>query len=90
MNDELYLQARFILAKIKGEITMENKKKANIVEQLIKKGFDPDPVKKWKEEQKKRELQMSGEVDLEDEEQQDTEDEKEVRDMEFVVYGVID
>lgn len=32
------LQARFILAKIKGEIVMENKRKAAIVDQLIKKG----------------------------------------------------
>ena len=56
------------MAKIKGEISMENRRKANIVDQLIKMNFDPDPVKKWKEEQKKRELKESGEteVDLEE------------------------
>ncbi|VDO55007.1 unnamed protein product [Haemonchus placei] len=69
-SNRLTNQARFILAKIKGEIVMENKKKQNIVEQLIKKGFDPDPVKKWKELQKKKELEESGEYDMEDEEQE--------------------
>ncbi|KAK6039752.1 DNA gyrase/topoisomerase IV, A subunit [Cooperia oncophora] len=68
-SNRLSNQARFILAKIKGEIVMENKKKANIVEQLIKKGFDPDPVKKWKELQKKKELEESGEYDMEEEEE---------------------
>ncbi|CAJ0586787.1 unnamed protein product, partial [Mesorhabditis spiculigera] len=73
-SDRLSNQARFILAKIKGDILMENKKKANIVEQLIKKGFDPDPVKKWKDVQKKKELEMCGEVS------QDEDDEKEQED----------
>ncbi|KAK6016639.1 DNA gyrase/topoisomerase IV, A subunit [Ostertagia ostertagi] len=59
--------------KIKGEIVMENKKKQNIVEQLIKKGFDPDPVKKWKELQKKKELEESGEYDMEEEEEENEE-----------------
>lgn len=54
---------------------MENKKKASIVEQLIKKDFDPDPVKKWKEEQRKRELEELGEIEQEDE---DDEKEEEV------------
>lgn len=64
----LTFQARFILAKIKGEILIENKRKAAIVEQLVKKGFDPDPVKRWKELQRKRELEMTGEVQVDDEE----------------------
>lgn len=59
-------QARFILAKINNEIVMENKKKATIVEALIKMRFDPDPVKKWKEEQKLKELRESGEVELDE------------------------
>lgn len=70
------LQARFILAKIKGEIYIENKRKVAIVEQLVKKGFDPDPVKKWKEYVRKKELEMTGEVaiDEEDEEEEGTEE----------------
>lgn len=47
-------QARFILEKISGKIVMENKKKKVIVEQLIARNFDPDPVKLWKEDQKKK------------------------------------
>jgi len=27
---------------------IENKKKKIMVQELIRKGFDPDPVKKWK------------------------------------------
>ncbi|RCN39976.1 DNA gyrase/topoisomerase IV, A subunit [Ancylostoma caninum] len=72
-SNRLTNQARFILAKIKGEIVMENKKKAAIVDQLIKKGFDPDPVKKWKEIQKKKELEQSGEYDATEEEEQEEE-----------------
>ncbi|KAK5978496.1 DNA gyrase/topoisomerase IV A subunit [Trichostrongylus colubriformis] len=72
-SNRLSNQARFILAKIKGEIVMENKKKQNIVEQLIKKGFDPDPVKRWKELQKKKELEESGEYDMAEEEEENEE-----------------
>ncbi|CEF65604.1 DNA topoisomerase 2-beta [Strongyloides ratti] len=61
-------QARFIVCKIKGEIVMENRKKKNIVDQLIKEKFDPDPVKAWKDYCKKRELEMCGEVEIEEEE----------------------
>lgn len=78
-----FLQARFILAKIKGEIQIENKRKAVIVEQLIKKGFDPDPVKKWKELQKKKELEMTGETQIDDE---DIEEEEEVSCKEFIFW----
>ncbi|KAM3727830.1 DNA topoisomerase 2 top-2 [Dirofilaria immitis] len=75
-SERLSNQARFILAKIKGEILIENKRKAAIVEQLIKMNFKPDPVKKWKEERKKQELMMLGEVaqDEDEEEQEEGED----------------
>lgn len=69
------LQARFILAKIKGEILIENKRKVAIVEQLVKKGFDPDPVKKWKELQRRKELEMTGEVEVDEEELEQDEEE---------------
>ncbi|VDP04965.1 unnamed protein product [Heligmosomoides polygyrus] len=70
-SNRLTNQARFILAKIKGEIVMENKRKAAIVDQLIKKGFDPDPIKKWKDLQKKKELEESGGFDATEEEEQE-------------------
>ncbi|TMS35647.1 hypothetical protein L596_003006 [Steinernema carpocapsae] len=68
-------QARFIMAKIKGDIVMENKRKAVIVDQLVKNKYDPDPVKKWKEEQKKKELEMNGEIGIEENEELDNEEE---------------
>lgn len=67
MQISILFQARFILAKIKGEIQIENKRKVAIVEQLVKLKFDPDPVKKWKEIQKRKELEASGEVADEEE-----------------------
>ncbi|VDM95380.1 unnamed protein product [Thelazia callipaeda] len=69
-SERLSNQARFILAKIEGKLLIENKRKAAIIEQLIKMDFKPDPVKKWKEERKKQELVMLGEV-AEDEEDED-------------------
>ncbi|VDN44339.1 unnamed protein product [Gongylonema pulchrum] len=76
-SERLSNQARFILAKIKGEILIENKRKATIVEQLIKMGFDPDPVKKWKEERRKRELMLLGEVAQDEDEEKDENEEEE-------------
>lgn len=62
------------MGKIKGEILIENKRKAAIVEQLVKKGFDPDPVKKWREYVKKKEMENNGEVGVDDDdESQDNE-----------------
>uniref|UniRef100_A0A0N5ANS0 DNA topoisomerase 2 n=1 Tax=Syphacia muris TaxID=451379 RepID=A0A0N5ANS0_9BILA len=67
-SDKLSNQARFILAKIKGEIQIENRRKVTIVEQLVKMGFDPDPVKVWREYIKKKEAELTGEVDIDGEE----------------------
>ncbi|VDK24464.1 unnamed protein product [Anisakis simplex] len=69
------------MKKINGEIQIENKRKAVIVEQLVSMGFDPDPVKKWKELQKKKEMEATGEIiteegsDGENEENEGEEDE---------------
>jgi len=77
-SDRLSEQARFILMKINNQIDIENKRKTVIVEQLVKHKFKPDPVKKWKELQKKRELEMCGEAapesDEEDGDEQENED----------------
>ncbi|XP_076089430.1 DNA topoisomerase 2-alpha-like isoform X1 [Mytilus galloprovincialis] len=43
--------ARFILEKIDGTITIENKAKKSLIETLIRKGYDSDPVKAWKDSQ---------------------------------------
>lgn len=41
-------QARFITEKCSGELVVENKKRKTIVDELLKKGYVPDPVKEWK------------------------------------------
>lgn len=41
--------ARFILEKIDGTIVIENKAKKNLIETLVRKGYDSDPVKAWKD-----------------------------------------
>ncbi|XP_053117625.1 DNA topoisomerase 2-alpha [Hemicordylus capensis] len=46
-------QARFILEKIEGKIVIENKPKKELIKVLIQRGYDSDPVKKWKEDQQK-------------------------------------
>jgi DNA topoisomerase II len=67
-SDQLSEKARFILMKIQNQLLIENKRKAAIVEQLVKNNFKPDPVKRWKDEQKRKELEEVGEVDLSDDE----------------------
>lgn len=46
--DKLSDQARFILEKCNGTLTVENKKRKTIVDELIKRGYRSDPVKEWK------------------------------------------
>merc|ERR1712242_581460 len=41
-------QARFILEECDGTLTVENKKKKVMIEELQRRKYDPDPVKKWK------------------------------------------
>jgi DNA topoisomerase-2 len=41
-------QARFIIEKCDGVLVIENKKKKVMIDELKKKGYDPDPVKAWK------------------------------------------
>ncbi len=48
---------RFILEKCDGTLTVENKKKKLMISELQRKNFDPDPVKKWKAAQLKKDQQ---------------------------------
>uniref|UniRef100_A0A8C2SVS6 DNA topoisomerase 2 n=1 Tax=Coturnix japonica TaxID=93934 RepID=A0A8C2SVS6_COTJA len=48
-------QARFILEKIDGKIVIENKPKKELIQVLIQRGYESDPVKAWKELQNKEE-----------------------------------
>ena len=42
---------RFILEKCDGTLVIENKRKKLMIQELINKNFDPDPVKRWKANQ---------------------------------------
>ncbi|KAI6196057.1 DNA topoisomerase 2 [Aphelenchoides besseyi] len=88
-SERLSEQARFILMKIENKIHVENKRRAAIIEQLVQHNFKPDPVKKWKEEQKKREFAMTGEVAYDEEEAenetQETKTEKRAGDYDYLL-----
>lgn len=60
--------ARFILEKIEGTITVENKKKKDLIEMMVRRGYDPDPVKAWKDVQNKAKLQLDDETEPDEEE----------------------
>ncbi|XP_044258662.1 DNA topoisomerase 2 [Tribolium madens] len=42
-------QARFIMEKCDRTLVVENKKRKVIIDELIKRGYEPDPVKDWKQ-----------------------------------------
>ncbi len=42
-------QARFVMEKIAGKITIENKSKKELLRLLREQHYDPDPVRAWKE-----------------------------------------
>lgn len=65
-------QARFIMEKCSGQLVVENKKRKTIVDELLKKGYAPDPVKEWKRStQAEEEEEEVPDEDTQDEEQQD-------------------
>lgn len=48
-------QARFILEKCNKTLTVENKKRKIMIDELIQRGYDPDPIVTWKEKMKSEE-----------------------------------
>uniref|UniRef100_A0A1B0CES7 DNA topoisomerase 2 n=1 Tax=Lutzomyia longipalpis TaxID=7200 RepID=A0A1B0CES7_LUTLO len=40
-------QARFIVEKCNGTIVVENKKRKVIIEELLKRGYKPNPTREW-------------------------------------------
>ncbi|XP_010138483.1 PREDICTED: DNA topoisomerase 2-alpha, partial [Buceros rhinoceros silvestris] len=58
-------QARFILEKIDGKIVIENKPKKELIQVLIQRGYESDPVKAWKESQNKEEEEEEDDSDKE-------------------------
>ncbi|CAI9556263.1 unnamed protein product, partial [Staurois parvus] len=63
-SSKLSNQARFILEKIEGKIVIENKPKKELIQMLVQRGYDSDPVKTWKHTQEK---EQTGEL-IEEEE----------------------
>ncbi|KAM6042576.1 DNA topoisomerase 2-alpha [Theristicus caerulescens] len=58
-------QARFILEKIDGKIVIENKPKKELIQLLVQRGYESDPVKAWKESQNKEEEESEEEGEKE-------------------------
>lgn len=46
--DKLSNQARFIMEKCDRTLVVENKKRKIMIDELIKRGYDADPIKTWK------------------------------------------
>lgn len=85
-------QARFIMEKCKGELTVENKKRKTIVDELIKRGYDPDPVKEWKKRQAEEdEEEESTQVEEEESQEEDPKKKKKTIDSgKIIVYFTIE
>lgn len=45
--DKLSDQARFILEKCNKTLVVENKQRKTMIDELIKRGYKPDPLKEW-------------------------------------------
>ncbi|XP_053662617.1 DNA topoisomerase 2 [Anopheles marshallii] len=69
--DSLSDKARFIMEKCSGTMVVENKKRKALIDELIKRGYRPDPIQEWK-----RRVQTSDE-DQEEEAEGDEEEEHE-------------
>lgn len=64
-------QARFIMEKCSGELVVENKKRKTIVDELLRRGYAPDPVKEWKKAMQEEEDEAPEDEGQEDDEQQE-------------------
>ncbi|XP_035780971.1 DNA topoisomerase 2-like [Anopheles albimanus] len=75
--DSMSDKARFIMEKCNGQLTVENKKRKALIEEMIKRGYRPDPIKEWKrrvqsaEDQEAEEAAEEEGAEEEDEELQD-------------------
>lgn len=59
--------ARFIMEKIDGIVVIENKPKKELIQMLVRRGYDSDPVKAWKKSQNKGKDEPEEEEDEEEE-----------------------
>lgn len=52
-------QCRFILEKCEGSLVVENKKKKDMIAELVRKKYDSDPLIAWKMSQNREEVLVS-------------------------------
>jgi DNA topoisomerase II len=74
---------RFIVEKCDGRISVENKKKRAMIDELLEKKYDSDPIKAWRRE-------IAKNLDEEEEEQkkgkdQDEDEVEEGRDFDYIL-----
>ncbi|XP_039448395.1 DNA topoisomerase 2 [Culex pipiens pallens] len=70
--DRLTDQARFIMEKCDRTLVVENKKRKVMIDELIKRGYRPDPVKEWKRKVALEEDEEAEEPEEEGAEEEDT------------------
>ncbi|EDX05512.1 Top2 [Drosophila simulans] len=66
--DRLSDQARFILEKCEKKLVVENKQRKAMCDELLKRGYRPDPVKEWQRRIKMEDAEPADEEDDEEEE----------------------
>ncbi|KAI9586703.1 DNA topoisomerase 2 [Glossina fuscipes] len=64
--DRLTDQARFIMEKCDRTLVVENKKRKVMIDELVKRGYRPDPVKEWQQR-----------INMQEEEEGDDDEEEE-------------
>lgn len=68
--NKLSAQARFIMEKCSGALTVENKRRKAIIDELLKRGYVPDPVKEWKKKRLEEEDEETQEEENQGEEEE--------------------
>lgn len=67
--DRLSDQARFILEKCEKKLVIENKQRKVMIDELVKRGYRPDPVKEWQRRIKLEDAEGNDDEEEEEEEQ---------------------
>ncbi|VEN43650.1 unnamed protein product [Callosobruchus maculatus] len=75
--DRLTDQARFIMEKCNGELVVENKKRKTIVEELIRRGYKPDPVMEWRKKNVEEDEEEEEAPEDAESQEEETEEEEE-------------
>nr|CAD2195312.1 unnamed protein product [Meloidogyne enterolobii] len=73
-SNQLSEKARFIEHVLNKTIDLNRSRQQSIIRQLNRHEFKPDPVKQWKDEQKRKELEMCGEANLTEDEEEEEND----------------